>query len=66
MNKVFITSYSVISALGIGNNETISALQNKKQSIYFPKKNEKFKKPYFPVTQDLGIEEDITLCSKMV
>lgn len=66
VNKVFITSYSVISALGIGNEETLIALENNKQSIYYPKENEKFKKPYFPVTRDLGIKEDITLCSKIV
>ena len=66
MNKVFITSYSSISALGIGNEETFNALKNNKQTIYFPGENEKFKKPYFPVTKDLGIGEDITLCSKII
>ncbi len=65
MNKVFITSYSVISALGIGNEETYRNLKEKKQTIYFPKENDKFTKPYFPFPHELGIKKDITICSQL-
>lgn len=66
MNKVFITSSTVISALGIGNEETFKNLKDKKKTIYFPGENDKFIKPYFPFLHELGIEKNITLCSQLV
>src|SRR4030042_6382717 len=55
MKKVFITGFSSLSALGIGNNETIRNISFQKQPIYFPKENEKYFRPYFPVNTEFNI-----------
>lgn len=64
MNNVYITAYTSLSSLGIGNEQSINTMAEEKSTIHFPTKDEKFKKPSFPVSQDLGINDDITLSAK--
>ena len=65
LNKVYITAYSVISALGAGNDETYKSLSENKKGIYFPDKSEKFQKLFFPINYDFNINNDITLSAKL-
>jgi len=65
MNRVFITAYSVISSLGIGNEQNYHNLSNNCSTIYRPKESDVFKKPYFPIEKNLGIDEDVTLSAKI-
>jgi 3-oxoacyl-(acyl-carrier-protein) synthase len=46
-NKVFVTSCSVISSLGIGNEESLNNLSSGISPIHFPETDERFKYPYF-------------------
>lgn len=52
MRKVFVSFFSSISALGDNENEIIHNLENKKDNIYYPSNNEKFKLPHFRVRID--------------
>lgn len=65
MNRVFITAYSVISAMGIGNEKNIKNLIENKSKIYIPAGNDIFKKPYFPLQENLKNNDDITLSGKL-
>ncbi|MBN2546489.1 MAG: hypothetical protein JXB50_11880 [Spirochaetes bacterium] len=49
MKKVFISSYSSISALGIGSKESSYNLKSDKDFIYYPEKSDKYKLPFFKV-----------------
>ncbi|MCK4798304.1 MAG: beta-ketoacyl-[acyl-carrier-protein] synthase family protein [Spirochaetes bacterium] len=64
MNKVFITAYSVISAIGIGIEESLRNLENQKQFICYPDKKDKFTHPYFPVNNELKVNKDVTRSSQ--
>ena len=64
MNRVFITSFSSISSLGIGIEESLKNLQIQKQLICIPKKDDKFKKPYFPINPSLDIDNKKIVCSQ--
>ncbi len=62
-NKVYITAYSSISSLGIGNSQTINNMSLEVQPIYFPNKNEKFTKPYFKINYPIDNDNKIR-CSQ--
>jgi 3-oxoacyl-[acyl-carrier-protein] synthase-1 len=64
MSKVFITSFSSISSLGIGINESLKNLQKQKQLIHYPEKDDKFNKPYFPINPSLEINSEKNICSQ--
>lgn len=64
MNRVFITSFSSISSLGIGIEESLKNLQTQKQLICIPDKDDKFKKPYFPINSSLTIDNNKIICSQ--
>lgn len=63
MNKVYVTAYSSISALGIGNDETYKSLKENKRNIYIPSITEKFKLPYFIVDRIKSSEK--TKCANI-
>ena len=65
MNKVYITAFSAISALGIGIEQSIKSLVNQKQLIYFPSINEKFQKPFFKINNHLEVDQDKNRCSQI-
>ena len=64
MNRVFITSFSSISTLGIGIKESLKNLQSQKQLIQIPGENDKFNKPYFPIHSSLKLDNKKILCSQ--
>lgn len=63
-NKVYITAYSSISALGTGNLETLNNMSHESQPIFFPDKNEKIIKPYFKINNPIE-NTDKTRCSQI-
>jgi len=65
MNRVYITSFSSISAVGVGIKESIDNLKTQKQSIIFPDEKDKYKKPYFKINNDLDINNQKTRCSQI-
>jgi len=64
MKKVFISSYSSVSALGIGNNESLNNIKTDKDFIYYPEKSDKFKLPYFK-TEITHYKNVINKCSNI-
>jgi|GEM_PF-1356183 len=66
MNNVYVTAYSTISALGVGNEEAINSLESGKNTIYHPKESDKFKKPSFPAKFNFELNNEITLSSNFV
>jgi len=66
MNKVYITSYSSISAIGAGISDSLDNLYAKKNVLKNPQDGDKFSKPYFPVEYELGIDKDKIRCSQLV
>lgn len=65
MNPVFITAYSTITSLGIGNEDALKSLDSHKNTIYIPEKNNIFKKPYFKIDFDFGYDKKLTDCAKL-
>ena len=65
MKKVYITSYSCISSLGAGMQESLKTLSEEKQPIHIPEKNEKFFLPYFPLKHKLKPNDNHILCSEL-
>jgi 3-oxoacyl-[acyl-carrier-protein] synthase-1 len=65
MNKVYITSFSAISSLGIGLEESLHNLSAQKQLITIPKEDDKFKKPYFKLHSTLNKFKDKIRCSQL-
>lgn len=65
MNKVYITSFSALSSLGIGMEESLHNLRNQKQLITIPKDDDKFKKPYFQLHSSLNDYKDKIRCSQL-
>lgn len=65
MNKVYITSYNLITSLGIGSEESIKILETGKGKKVLPEKNAIFNKPYFPVLFNLDITGDYTFSTKI-
>jgi 3-oxoacyl-[acyl-carrier-protein] synthase I len=61
LNKVYITAYSSVSALGIGNDESMRSLKDNRINIYKPSREEKFKLPFFRVD---GISSDKNIRTK--
>jgi 3-oxoacyl-[acyl-carrier-protein] synthase I len=57
-NKVYITSYSSITALGIGNKDSIDVLSKGKSPIHFPGQGERFKHPQFRINKNLDVKYD--------
>lgn len=49
MNKVYITGFSSLSSLGIGNEESASSLAEERPKIFFPDTKDKINKPYCTV-----------------
>ena len=64
MNKVYITSYSSVSSLGIGIEQSLINLSKEIQPIVFPGNNDKFNKPYFPISENLSADTDKIICSQ--
>ncbi len=64
MNKVFITSFSAISSLGIGIDQSMKNLSSQKQLICIPKEDDKFKKPYFPIHSSYKLDNKKIACSQ--
>ncbi len=65
MNKVYITSFSAISSLGVGINESLKNLSLQKQFITIPKEDDKFKKPYFQLNSPLNDYNNKIRCSQL-
>jgi 3-oxoacyl-[acyl-carrier-protein] synthase I len=65
VNKVYITAYSSISALGIGNDESLRSLRENKRNIYIPDMKEKFKLPYFVVERIKSDKNVRTKCAEL-
>ncbi|MCK4797815.1 MAG: hypothetical protein KAT05_10550 [Spirochaetes bacterium] len=65
MNKVYITSFSAISSVGVGISQSIKNLSTQKQLIHYPDKDDKFLRPYFPVNYPLNVDEKKIRCSQI-
>ena len=65
MNKVYITSFSAISSVGVGISQSIKNLSTQKQFIHYPGKDDKFLRPYFPVNYPLNVDEKKIRCSQI-
>lgn len=63
LNKVYITEYSSISALGNGNNDTYNNISQNNINITTPKEGEKLSKPYFEVKSIPSDKEVQTKCA---
>jgi 3-oxoacyl-[acyl-carrier-protein] synthase I len=65
VNKVYVTAYSSISALGVGNEETYNSLKENKRNLYVPSMSEKFKLPYFRVDKVDSDKDNHTKCAEL-
>lgn len=64
-NGVFITAFSAISALGIGNTQSYKSLKSGIVPIVNPKESNKFLKPYFEIDYSFN-NQNISKSSKIV
>lgn len=65
MNKVYITAYSAVSALGVGVKEAVFNLKKEIQPIKYPGEGDKFHKPYFEISTSLNVDVSKTRCSQL-
>lgn len=65
MNRVYITSFSAISAIGIGIEQSVKNLASQKQLIHYPSNDEKFQKPYFKINYQLDTDQKKIRCSQI-
>jgi 3-oxoacyl-[acyl-carrier-protein] synthase I len=64
-NNVYVTSYSSISSLGFGNEESLSSLSREIVPIYIPGQEERFKYPYFKIEDRFKKNYDFILNSQI-
>jgi 3-oxoacyl-(acyl-carrier-protein) synthase len=62
-NKVYITAYSSLTALGNGNNDSLEALNKNRSLLRFPQSGDRFIYPYFPLPDDLPVRNESRISS---
>lgn len=65
MNNVFITAFSSVSSLGVGTESSLNNLNSKKSFLKLPDENDIFDLPYFPISEDLNVNKNISRCSQL-
>jgi len=64
-NKVYITAYSSISSLGIGNAEVLKSLSGEEVRFTYPKNGDIYKYPHFAINNELPFKFDTTRSSQI-
>ncbi len=57
MKKVYVTACSAVSSLGIGLEESLVGMEERKQPITIPGQNDIYNRPYFKIKKPLGTDD---------